>query len=291
MTKDEHDLVDALVEQLKDSRRAVSPIDFPADAVMADRPGLYAWWADDAGLTALAAPFGVTLPALIYAGQAGATSTRSNTERSATLRSRIGGNHVNGNISSSTFRKTLSSLLMDPLDLRLAGTGRLDSASNRKVSTWMQTHLRVSIAAVENRASLADIEHAVLQRLDPPLNLMGMRPTPIRAELRRLRSALKLEREPRGSAMEAPSAVLSTASARQQGGRLTLHEAMVEVLQAVDWLTFRELADQIESRGLYMKGNGGPAGSGQLRMRATLSGGRYAHLFQVDGDRIRLSRS
>jgi hypothetical protein len=65
---------------------------------------------------------------------------------------------------------------------------------------------------------------------------------------------------------------------------------MVEVLQAVDWLTFRELADQIAARGLYLKGNGGAAGPGQLRMRARLSGGRYAHLFQVEGDRIRLSR-
>jgi hypothetical protein len=78
---------------------------------------------------------------LIYAGQAGATSRRTKTESRATLRSRIGGNHLRGNIRSSNFRKTISALLLQPLGLQLAGLNKLDPASNRIVSEWIRRHL------------------------------------------------------------------------------------------------------------------------------------------------------
>jgi hypothetical protein len=69
---------------------------------------------------------------------------------------------------------------------------------------------------------------------------------------------------------------------------LTLHEAMVAVLNGVGWLTFREVADQIKVRDLYRRRDGLFAQPGQLRLRATKSGGSYSHLFDVDGPRIRL---
>ena len=288
MTTSEDDLVDVLARRLADRRLAASPAEFLSGAQGADGPGLYAWWADADGLAALAVPFGVTLPSLIYAGQAGATSTRSKTERVATLRSRICSNHLNGNIGSSTFRKTLSSVLAEPLDLRLAGAGRLDAPSNRRVSAWMRSHLRVSIAGVADRSTLAELEHAVLHRLDPPLNIMGMQPTPVRRELRRLRAGLSF------APQEEPPAVTVTRTSRSEtadGRQLPLHEAMVEVLKAVEWLTFRQLADQIAASGLYLRKDGEPATTGQVRMRATLSRGQYVHLFEVEGDRIRLCQS
>jgi hypothetical protein len=136
-------------------------------------------------------PFDEVLPPLIYAGQAGATTTRSGTQRSATLYSRIGQNHLNGNVASSTFRETLTAVLLDPLTLRLAAPRRLDEPSNRKVSAWMRQHLRVSTVRFDNRDQLAALEHAVLAQLDPPLNLMGMAPTAVRRKLRELRRALK----------------------------------------------------------------------------------------------------
>jgi hypothetical protein len=108
----------------------------------------------------------------------------------ATLRSRIGGNHLSGNAGSSTFRKTLSAALLAPLQLQVSRNDHLDEASNRAVSTWMRHHLAVVTAVVEERTSLAQVEEAVLARLDPPLNLMGMAPTPIRARLRELRREL-----------------------------------------------------------------------------------------------------
>ncbi len=186
-------LVDALVVKLSDRSSAHPAMRFPMDAAEADRAGLYAWWADAVGLAVLSAVFDVGLPPLIYAGQAGATSTRSKTERAATLRSRIGGNHLNGNVTSSTFRKPLTAVLHQPLALQLHASGRLARDSNTAVSSWMREHLSVAIAPVDDRSRLAVIEAAVLGRLDPPLNLMGMRATPVRMRLRQLRSELRAE--------------------------------------------------------------------------------------------------
>jgi hypothetical protein len=183
-------VVAALVARLADRTNAEPSRNFPSDPVAAGVPGLYSWWADDAGLDLLSAAFGVRLPPLIYAGQAGATSTRSGTERTATLRSRIVSNHLNGNVGSSTFRKTLTAVLFEPLALRLERPGRLDPPSNQAVSQWMRAHLPIVIAPHPDRATLAAVEHGVLAVLDPPLNLMGMKPSPIRQRLSQLRRAL-----------------------------------------------------------------------------------------------------
>ena len=79
---------------------------------------------------------------------------------------------------------------MAPLELHLSGKDRLDKISNRSVSMWMRRHLAIVTVQVEERSTLAEIEEAVLARLDPPLNLMGMALTPIRAHLRELRRGL-----------------------------------------------------------------------------------------------------
>lgn len=288
MTTDANRLVRTIVEQLSDARRAVRAGDFPTGDQDADRPGLYAWWADDEGLALLAAPFGAELPPLIYAGQAGATAARSGAERAATLRSRIGGNHLNGNIGSSTFRRTLTAILIEPLRLQLDMRGRLDAVSNRSVSAWMRQHLRVAIVPVEDRTTLAAVELAVLHALDPPLNLMGMRPTPVRTHVRRLRSLLATApSEPRS--VDRTGGSPSTRVVKDEAAvDMTLHAAMVEILRGGEWLTFEQLAREIQASGLYRRKDGGFPEPGQLRMRATLSSGRYAHLFEVAGHRIRL---
>src|SRR5438552_1138242 len=93
----ESTIVDALVDRLTDPANAESAAGFPLDRAATEHPGLYSWWADDETQRILSTLFGVQMPALIYAGQAGATSTRSRRIRSATLRSRICTNHLNGN--------------------------------------------------------------------------------------------------------------------------------------------------------------------------------------------------
>jgi hypothetical protein len=285
-------LVGELVQHLGDDANAESARSFPRDAARAERPGLYAWWVDDEGRSILETSIGGNLSALIYAGQAGATSARSLTERSATLRSRITGNHLNGNIGSSTFRKTLTALLKEPLDLRVAGARKLDIASNAKVSAWMRDHLQVATVPVDDRGTLLAIEEGVLRRLNPPLNLMGMAPSPERRRLSALRAILGSldgnEHTKEKNASKLPPESITPASSGHSSS-LTLHEAMVEGLRDRGWLTFTELAQEIRNRDLYRKRNGGFADASQLRLRSTQSGGRYSHLFEVTGDRIRLA--
>jgi hypothetical protein len=119
---------------------------------------------------------GTPIPPLVYAGQAGATKWPSRTRSTATLASRIRGNHINGNASSSTFRLTLSALLLHPLDLTVLKPGRLAPEDRKVVSIWIKDHLRVVIVPYDDRDSLRQVEDRVLESLDPPLNLEG-RPT------------------------------------------------------------------------------------------------------------------
>lgn len=185
-------VVDALVASLGDRVNVRPASDFPWDRAALDHPGLYSWWADDEGRAVLGAPFGVVLPPLIYAGQAGASSKLAGLERGATLLSRIGGNHLGGNIGSSTFRKTLTAVLLEALNLTTVNEKRIGAASNVIVTGWMRAHLSLVIARCDDRATLAHVEDAVLARLDPPLNLQGMTSTPIRRQLKELRKALSL---------------------------------------------------------------------------------------------------
>ena len=179
-----------VAQYLADRANASSAAEFPQDAERSSRAGLYAWWCSDSGLDVLSASFDRRLPPLIYAGQTGATSSRAGVERVATLASRIGGNHLSGNIGSSTFRQTLSAALREPLRLEGSG-GRLDRESNSAVSAWMRTHLEIAIVPIDDRLTLANLEDDVLNILDPPLNLMGMPRSPVRSRLKELRKELR----------------------------------------------------------------------------------------------------
>ncbi len=176
MTTPDARIAEHLTEVLTDTRRTESPSGFPSDRELASHPGLYSWWGDEEARSVIGTQLGTTIPPLIYAGQAGATRWPSGTTSSATLASRIRGNHINGNASSSTFRLTISALLLDPLRLAVLKPGRLTPEDNRFVSDWIKKHLKVAIVAYRDRDSLGRIEAGVLDILDPPLNLEG-RPT------------------------------------------------------------------------------------------------------------------
>lgn len=186
----ETSLTDRLVGLLSDPDRAVLAAAFPTSGAAQDRPGLYSWWASQEARSQLGGALGADLPALIYAGQAGAASSRSRRVGSATLRSRITTNHLRGNIGSSTFRLTLAACLRGSLNLEVTSKGRLEAESNLRLSAWIRTHLAVATVAHEDRMTLMAVEDAVLQRLDPPLNLKGMAASDTRRELSRLRRAV-----------------------------------------------------------------------------------------------------
>lgn len=175
---------------LADSANAVEPARFPRDRGEAAKPGMYSWWGDNTARQVLGEEIGATLPPLLYAGQAGATKWPSGKRSAATLASRIGQQHIRGNARSSTFRLTISSLLLHRLGLLPAGGGKLDGESNAVVSAWIAEHLRVAIAPYEERDTLAAVEASVVTRLDPPLNLGHCLPSAARARLSDVRRSL-----------------------------------------------------------------------------------------------------
>jgi hypothetical protein len=169
---------------LTDPGRRISAARFPRTRQDLGSPGLYAWFVDDLGAVELATGLGQPFTAgLIYAGQAGAGMS------TATLRSRIAGNHLGGTISGSTFRLTLAAILASRMAFSRNGRA-LAADGEARVSAWMTSHLEVAVVAVPDRGRLLLLEAELLLGLDPPLNLQGMRPTPVRTAVARLRRAL-----------------------------------------------------------------------------------------------------
>jgi hypothetical protein len=164
--------------------------DWPDDLRDLNQAGMYSWWVDSSGAADISRGLGRQIRARrIYAGQTGATKWPSGTTGGATLASRIGRNHLRGRMRGSTFRLTLAAALADTIGL-VKESRSLDSASERRLSAWMSEHLLVAVHPFPERDALGDLEDHVLAKLDPPLNLEGMPPTPIREALSRKRRAL-----------------------------------------------------------------------------------------------------
>jgi hypothetical protein len=90
---------------------------------------------------------------------------------SARLRSRVCGQHIGGNIASSTFRFGLASLLWEREGWtpRRSGSGKfqLDAADNRELSRWQRKHLRLRWATVPTPWLF---EADVVAAMKPPMN-------------------------------------------------------------------------------------------------------------------------
>ena len=179
-----------IVARLSNPDEAEDPLRISGNSVAGDSPGLYSWWADSTANDLFANVVG-SVPAdrCVYVGQTGATQPSGKSSR-ATLKNRILGNHLRGNVGSSTFRKTISAILFEPMNLRLEKPGQLASDSNKVVSAWIKDHLRVAIVPYTDRDSLLDVEKQVLASLDPPLNLDGVPTNDLRRRLKDLRKRL-----------------------------------------------------------------------------------------------------
>jgi hypothetical protein len=70
---------------------------------------------------------------------------------------------------------------------------------------------------------------------------------------------------------------------------VTLHDELVAILRSEGnrWMTVQELATAVNARGRYAKRDGSAMGAGQINLR-TRAGGSYEHLFERDGQRVRL---
>jgi hypothetical protein len=130
-------------------------------------PGFYGWWSRRGALASV--PY-IPHPlhddvCLLYVGISPARETSRQT-----VRSRVIGNHLNGNVGSSTFRFVLAALLIDALELQphLRGTKvALSAHDNARLSAWQRERLLLTSCARERPW---EIESEVIARLGPPLN-------------------------------------------------------------------------------------------------------------------------
>jgi hypothetical protein len=176
------------LDDLDVSPNLVPARDWPAGVACLDRPGLYAWWVDEAGAVDLSRGLGLTVdPGRIYAGLAGATRWPSGKTTDHTLGRRIGQMHLGGKVRMSTFRWTLASVLFEQLGVQVQAAMVTSPASEEALTEWMREHLSVAVHPHDDRDTLAGLEHAVLERLDPPLNLRHMLPSPVRMRLTEMR--------------------------------------------------------------------------------------------------------
>lgn len=169
--------------------------DWQAGAGGLDRPGLFAFWVDEAGAADLSRGLDLSLEAgRIYVGQAGATKWPSGRANEDTLRDRVGRTHLAGKVRSSALRLALAALLLDRLGLVVQAAVLLQASSEEALSDWMRAHLSVAVHVHDDRDTLAGLEQAVVQRLDPPLNLDGHLPaTSVRQRVADLRKRISRE--------------------------------------------------------------------------------------------------
>ena len=170
-----------LAALLSDPAQAVTPAELLARGPAGlQAPGLYSWHVDPDGAASLSRGLGLPLPpGLIYAGQAGATRWPSGKRSASTVWTRITDMHLAGSAEFSTFRRTLAAVLRPVLNMT--------SENDPQLSAWINTHLRVLAVPVSDAGQLGTIETAVLDLLDPPLNLAGRPSSPIRQRLTTLR--------------------------------------------------------------------------------------------------------
>jgi len=90
------------------------------------------------------------------------------------------------------------------------------------------------------------------------------------------------------AALQARQSELELPRAEQERMKMTLHDAMSQVLRENnnEWMTVRALADAVNTRRLYRKRDGSPVEINQVHARAN----NYASMFEKDGANIRLRR-
>ncbi|MCY4087624.1 MAG: GIY-YIG nuclease family protein [Actinomycetia bacterium] len=141
-----------------------------SDAIPPAAPGFYGWWIRPGALPCVpttrfpeAAPWG-----LLYVGIA-----RGKSGSGATIRSRVTGHHLGGNAGSSTFRKSMASLLFEHDGWRLERRTRkvvLKREDNAALSRWIREHL--ALTWTEQADPWREpLESEAISLLRPPINL------------------------------------------------------------------------------------------------------------------------
>jgi hypothetical protein len=178
---------DRVVHELTLAPTRVATVRARPELVPAE-PGFYAWWCDSgaiADVPHVAHPLHAAI-ALLYVG---ISPSRDSSRH--TVRGRVLGNHLGGNIGSSTFRFVLAALLIDELALRPQRRLTkvvLRAADNARLSAWQREHLSLTWCV---RARPWEVEHEVIAKMTPPLNSSGNATHPFYARVREARAALR----------------------------------------------------------------------------------------------------
>ncbi len=193
--------VQEVIEGLRGLRTVAHAHRGPEDGGLPERSGLYAWWMSPGAVPDVKGPEHPAAPfELLYVGIAA-----KNAESRATLRSRIRGQHLAGNIGSSTFRQSLAALLFQEQRWTTRWSGsrtQLSPEDNRALSVWQREHLR--LAWVERPRPWV-VEARVIDLMRPPLNLAGNASHPLYGQLKHLRVKLRDSAAPEPGFTGAPA--------------------------------------------------------------------------------------
>jgi hypothetical protein len=178
------DIIEALCGPTRTLDEARRP---SADGGLPAAPGFYAWWGSTEALPGVAAPPHPSEPVgLLHVGIAPMSAASR-----STLHSRVLGNHLTGNIGSSTLRLSLAALLIDELGLSAVARSTkvmLSPTDNGRLSEWQRDHLRLTWCVCPEPWASRD---EVIDRLAPPLNLDGSDAHSHDATLKAARAALR----------------------------------------------------------------------------------------------------
>jgi hypothetical protein len=135
---------DELVERLRRNLHTINDTHRkPTDGGAPEEHGIYAWWMAPGAIPDLNGPaHAAEKLELLYVGIA-----PKDAQSKATLRSRIRGQHLGGNIGSSTFRQSLAALLSEDrgwMTRWSRGRAQLVHEHNRALSKWQRDHLRLA---------------------------------------------------------------------------------------------------------------------------------------------------
>lgn len=251
--------------------------------------GLYAWWTVQGSIPGVPrCPHPSEDLDLFYIGIAPKDSISQ-----ATLRSRVVDNHINGNTGSSTFRKTLASLLFETMHWRPRFTDRplLSATDNATLRDWQHQNLRLTWA---EHVEPWDIEDIVIARLQPPLNLAGNSAHPFHGVLtaarKKFKSAGESGRPPEPVENEVEEPPIRSNQQPSSGGSVKLHDEIADILRGRGngWMTTQQIADEVARRGRYIKRDGSSDVSAFQIHGRTKESGSYSHLFERQGSRVRL---
>jgi len=192
--------VEAALEALATAAQAVPAGEWPprlvgedgsGPSLGLDGPGLHSWWVDKDGAADLSQGLGAGLaPGRIYLGQAGGTRWPAGKKVATTLVRQIGETHLGGRVRASDLRFSLAAALFGELGLQVQAPMLITPASEVALSAWVKRHLAVAVHPVADADALESLERRLLIRLDPPLALLHMPPSPVRARLCELRRVI-----------------------------------------------------------------------------------------------------